>query len=49
MMHFLIDLDHKLFIAINQTLSNHWLDVTMHVLSSKAAFFPIYLIAIFKL
>lgn len=48
MMHFLIDLDHKLFIAINQTLSNHWLDVTMHVLSSKAAFFPIYLIAIFK-
>jgi undecaprenyl-diphosphatase len=48
MIHFLIDLDHKLFIAINQTLSNNWLDGLMHVLSSKAAFIPIYLIVILK-
>lgn len=48
MMSFLINLDHKLFVLINQTLSSHWLDGLMHILSSKAAFIPIYLIAIFK-
>ncbi len=48
MMHFLINLDHKLFIAINQTFSSNWLDGLMHVLSSKSAFIPIYIIAIFK-
>ncbi len=48
MMHFLINFDHKLFLLINQTLSNHWLDGLMHILSSKAAFIPIYMIAIFK-
>ena len=47
-MHFLINFDHKLFIAINQTLSSHWLDGLMHVLSSKATFIPLYLIALFK-
>jgi len=48
MMHFLINLDHKLFVLINQTLSSHWLDGLMHILSSKAAFIPLYLIALFK-
>jgi len=48
MLNFLINLDHKLFILINQTLSSHWLDGLMHILSSKAAFIPIYMIAIFK-
>ena len=48
MMHFLINFDHKLFVLINQTLSSHWLDGLMHILSSKAAFIPLYLIALFK-
>jgi undecaprenyl-diphosphatase len=48
MMDFLINLDHKLFVLVNQTLSDVRLDGIMHVLSSKAAFIPIYIIAIFK-
>jgi undecaprenyl-diphosphatase len=48
MLNFLINLDHKLFILINQTLSSHWLDGLMHVLSSKAAFIPIYIIVFLK-
>jgi len=48
MMNFLINFDHKLFIAINQTLSSHWLDGLMHILSSKWAMIPIYLMAIYQ-
>jgi undecaprenyl-diphosphatase len=48
MIESLVKLDHALFVAINQTLSSHWLDGLMHVLSSKAAFIPLYFIALFK-
>lgn len=44
----LVKLDHAFFIAINQTLSSHWLDGLMHVLSSKWVMIPIYLIAIYE-
>ena len=47
-MDFLINIDHKLFVLVNQTLSSNSFDGIMHVLSSKAAFIPIYVIAIFK-
>lgn len=47
-MDFLINIDHKLFVLVNQTLSSNSFDGIMHVLSSKAAFIPIYGIAIFK-
>ncbi len=48
MMNFLINFDHKLFVAINQSLSSQWLDGLMHILSSKWSMIPIYLIAIYQ-
>lgn len=48
MIEYLVKLDQKLFIAINQSLSSNGLDGLMHILSSKWAMLPIYLIAIYQ-
>lgn len=48
MIESLVNFDHAIFIAINQTFSSHWLDGLMHVFSSKLAMLPIYLISIYQ-
>lgn len=49
MIQYFINIDHQIFILVNQKLSASWMDPIMIFLSSKWMFIPIYIFAVFKM